>query len=72
MSKSDSDKNIKDIGNSEELKTLEDYDRKLEEMEAQIKELKKIKKRKKRMVELEMEKEEIVKKMNKVEKNKHR
>ena len=56
----------------EKLETLEDYDRVLEEMENQIKELKRIKRRKKKMMELEVEKEEILRKMNKVMKNKHK
>lgn len=71
MSRNDDDIYVRDI-EKEELKTLEDYDKKLEEMEKQIKELKKIKRRKKRMIELESEKEEILKKINKAEKNKHR
>lgn len=56
----------------EKLETLEDYDRVLEEMEDQIKELKRIKRRKKKMLELQIEKEEILRKMNKVMKNKHK
>ena len=56
----------------EELKTLDDYDKKLEDMEAQIKELKKIKRRRKKMMELESERDDIIKKINKVDKTKHR
>lgn len=62
--------NLKD--DIDEVKSLDEYDKKLEEMEMQIKELKKIKRRKKKMMELELEKEEILRKMDKSLKNKHK
>lgn len=72
MARNDDDRNLKDIDMFEELKTLDDYDKKLEDMEAQIKELKKIKRRRKKMMELESERDDIIKKINKVDKTKHR
>ncbi len=72
MARNDNDRNLKDIDMVEELKTLDDYDKKLEDMEAQIKELKKIKRRRKKMMELESERDDIIKKINKVDKTKHR
>ncbi|MDU4892372.1 MAG: hypothetical protein E6344_18795 [Clostridium sp.] len=72
MARNDDDRNLKDIDMVEELKTLDDYDKKLEDMEAQIKELKKIKRRRKKMMELESERDDIIKKINKVDKTKHR
>ena len=72
MARNDHDRNLKDIDMVEELKTLDDYDKKLEDMEAQIKELKKIKRRRKKMMELESERDDIIKKINKVDKTKHR
>lgn len=64
--------NITDIDRDEELKSIEEYDQKLEEMKEQIKNLKKIKRRHKKLKELEMEQAEILKKMSKREKNKHK
>lgn len=72
MARNDDDRNLKDIDMVEELKTLDDYDKKLEDMEAQITELKKIKRRRKKMMELESERDDIIKKINKVDKTKHR
>ena len=72
MARNDDDRNLKDIDMVEELKTLDDYDKKLEDMEAEIKELKKIKRRRKKMMELESERDDIIKKINKVDKTKHR
>ncbi|MEG1256444.1 hypothetical protein [Clostridium sp.] len=72
MNKNENQKDMDYMDNNDDLKTLGDYDKKLEDMEVQIKELKKIKKRRKKMMELEMEREEILKKMNKSEKSKHK
>jgi len=72
VNKNENQKDIDYMNNNDDLKTIDDYDKRLEDMEAHIKELKKIKKRKKKMMELEMEREEILKKMNKSEKNKHK
>ncbi|WP_291583543.1 hypothetical protein [Clostridium sp. UBA6640] len=54
------------------LRTVDDYDEKLRKMEDHIKELKKIKKRQKKLQELEQEKEEILNKMSKRLKRKHK
>lgn len=72
MSKNDHPINDDFSEETYKAKSLDEYDRLLEDMEVQIKELKKIKKRKKKMMELELEKEEIIRKMNKDIKNKRK
>jgi len=52
--------------------SIEQYDKKLEDMKQEIKKLKKIKKRQKKLNELELEQAEILKKMKKGSKSKHR
>lgn len=54
----------------EKLCTIEDYDRKLNELEENIKILKKIKRRKKKLQELKEEQDEILKKMSEKSKKK--
>lgn len=71
MNRNDEDTNLFETSKNNP-QNLDEYDRLLEEMEMQVKELKKIKKKKKKLMELEMEKEEILRKMNKNLKNKHR
>ncbi|WP_461615453.1 hypothetical protein [Clostridium sp. Marseille-QA1073] len=62
----------RDYEEDDVLKTVDDYDEKLRQMEEHIKELKKIKKRQKKLQELEQEKQEILNKMARRLKRKHK